>query len=294
MDSSGRLVLGTVQFGLPYGVSQGGATVPPAEVRLILDAARRTGIRTLDTAAGYGASECLIGSLEEADAFEIVTKTLSARTTETEAADLAAIDSAFRASLDKLKRGRVSALLVHNAGDLSGRGGAALWAQLERYRQDGLAGKIGVSVYDAAEAESLMERFPIEIVQLPLNVLDQRPLQSGALERLASSGIVVHARSALLQGLLLMQPDELPPSLRPARQALERWRAAYMAADVSPLAAALGFVLSVPGVSAMVFGVHSRDHLEQCIAATQQPVSLPWEALACDNPLVIDPRRWAS
>jgi aryl-alcohol dehydrogenase-like predicted oxidoreductase len=246
----------------------------------------------LDTAASYGASECLIGSYEEADAFEIVTKTLSVHPAETEPGDLAAIDSAFRASLDKLRRRRVAALLVHSAGNLAGRGGAALWAQLERYRRDGLAGKIGVSVYNAAEAEELMARFPIEIVQLPLNVFDQRPLRSGALERLASNGIIIHARSALLQGLLLMQADELPPALRAARPAVERWQAACVAADVSPLAAALGFVLGAPGVSAMVFGVHSRDHLAQCIAAIQQPVHLPWEVLACDSPLVVDPRRW--
>lgn len=294
MDPIARLVLGTVQFGLPYGVSQGSARVPLAEVRQILDAARRAGIQMLDTAAGYGASECLIGSLEEADSFEIVTKTLSVRPGETESADLVTIDSAFRTSLDKLKRRRVSALLVHNAGNLAGRGGVALWAQLERYRQDGLAAKIGVSVYDPAEAEALVARFPIEIVQLPLNVLDQRSIRSGALERLASNGVIIHARSALLQGLLLMRPDELPPTLRRAGPALERWHTACVAADVKPLAAALGFVLSVPGVSGTVFGVHSREHLAQCVAAIQQSVRLSWEVLACDNPLVIDPRRWMS
>jgi aryl-alcohol dehydrogenase-like predicted oxidoreductase len=287
-----RLILGTVQFGLPYGVSHRGGAVAPDEVERILATAQRAGVRTLDTAAAYGESERVVGSLETALAFEIVTKTLPRRASEPETADLAAIDSAFRASLDKLRRQRVAALLVHDVRNLQGRGGAALWTQLERYRQDGLAGRIGVSVYDAAEAEALAARFPIEIVQLPLNVFDQRPVRSGALERLAAGGIVVHVRSPLLQGLLLMPPAELPPVLDRARPAVDRWRAACAAAGATPLAAALGFVLAKPEVSGLVVGVHSSDHLAQCLAAIQQPVALRWASFASDDPVVIDPRRW--
>ncbi len=235
-----RLILGTVQFGLPYGVSHRGGAVARDEVERILTAAHSAGVRTLDTAAAYGESERVIGSVAAALPFEIVTKTLPLGASEPDPDDLAAIDSAFRASLDKLGRQRVAALLVHDVRNLDGQGGAALWAQLERYRRDGLAGKIGVSVYDAAEAEALAARFPIEIVQLPLNVFDQRSTLSGVLERLAAGGIIVHARSPLLQGLLLMLPDELPPALQHARPAVEFWRSACAAAGVTPLAAALG------------------------------------------------------
>lgn len=292
MKAVDRLILGTVQFGLPYGVSHRGGAVARDEVGQILHLAHRAGVRTLDTAAAYGESERVIGSLEAALPFEIVTKTMPLRSSEPDADDLVAIDRAFFCSLEKLRRARISALLVHDVGILKGRAGAALWAHLERYRRDGLVDRIGVSVYDATEAEALSARFPVEIVQLPLNVFDQRPVTSGALERLAAEGIVIHARSPLLQGLLLMPPGELPTALRRAAPALERWRAACAAADTSPLAAALAFVLASPAVSGLVLGVHSSDHLAQCLAALEQPVALCWRSLACDDAILVDPRRW--
>jgi len=69
-----RLILGTVQFGLPYGVSHRGGAVASDEVARILDAAHRAGVRTLDTAAAYGESERVIGSVAAALPFEIVTQ----------------------------------------------------------------------------------------------------------------------------------------------------------------------------------------------------------------------------
>lgn len=292
MSDIDRLILGTVQFGLSYGVSHHGGPVALGEVERILNTARRAGVRTLDTAVAYGESERVIGSLETAVAFEIVTKTLPLRTSELGKDELVAIDLAFRGSLEKLRRPHVAALLVHDVRHLEGSGGAALWAQLERYRRDGLAVRIGVSVYDADEAEALAVRFPLDVVQLPLNVFDQRPIASGALERLAAAGIIIHARSPLLQGLLLMLPGDLPTALGHARPAIEGWRSACAAAGVSPLAAALGFVLARPEVSGFVVGVHSSDHLEQCLMAIEQPVTLGWESFALTDSSVVDPRSW--
>ena len=47
-------------------------------------------------------------------------------------------------------------------------------------------------------------------IQIPVNALDRRAIHSGLLRRLKTKGVEIHARSVFLQGLLLMQPTELP------------------------------------------------------------------------------------
>ena len=287
-----RLVLGTVQFGLAYGVSHQGGAVSRSEAADILTFATKSGIRTLDTAAAYGESESVLGELLDVNAsLGIVTKTVPIRTDALATSDITAIDEGFRRSLVRLRRDRVSALLVHDSRDLLASGGDRLWTLLETYRADGLAARIGVSVYDATEIEAVLARYPVELMQLPASVFDQRLVLDGTLERLASRGVAVHIRSLLLQGLLLMAPEALPASLAAAVPAMRRWRKACVAESVTPLAAALAFGMAQP-VEGLVIGVHSRMHLMECLAAIAQPVSLPWGSFACNDAGVVDPRQW--
>jgi aryl-alcohol dehydrogenase-like predicted oxidoreductase len=288
-----RLVLGTVQFGLAYGVSHKDGAVPYAEVGRILDLAWQSGARTLDTAAAYGESEQVIGSLDISAGFGVITKTVPIRAAELGAADFTTIEQGFRGSLEKLRRRSVDALLVHNVQNLQGRGGAELWSRLERLRAEGATARIGISVYDVSEAEEAIRRFPVEVVQLPLNVFDQKAVRGGGLERLAARGVIIHARSVFLQGLLLMEPTDLPAHLRQAAPVIERWRANCARQGVTPLAAALGFVMAQPAVAKLVVGVHSREQLSAYLGALGQSAALPWASFACDDPAVIDPRAWS-
>jgi aryl-alcohol dehydrogenase-like predicted oxidoreductase len=294
VTSVDRLVLGTVQFGLPYGVSHAGGAVAADEVARILDLAGEAGVRTLDTAAAYGGSERVLGSLDASRHFDIITKTIPVTAAEVDDAAIATIEAGVHASLEQLRCARVAGLLVHNVQNLAGSGGARLWSCLERFHTDGQVAQLGVSVYSAEEAEAAADRFPIEFVQLPLNVFDQRPVASGGLERLAARGIRIYVRSVFLQGLLLMDPEALPADLAGAAPFLRRWREACATEGASPLAAALSFALSQPAVAGLVVGVHSREHLAECLDVLGHPVSLAWPALSCADPRVTDPRTWSN
>ena len=70
-----KLGLGTVQFGMNYGMSNLRGRTPPAEVDHILRLAADNGVQVLDTAAVYGDSEVVLGKLLAPDHdFRIVTK----------------------------------------------------------------------------------------------------------------------------------------------------------------------------------------------------------------------------
>jgi aryl-alcohol dehydrogenase-like predicted oxidoreductase len=288
-----RLALGTVQFGLDYGVTHGGGRVPEGEVRNILAVAREAGIDTLDTAAGYGDAEDVLGRVEAGQSFRIITKTAAAGLAVVGDADIDRIEARFIQSLEKLAIPSVDSVLVHAVADLLVPGGDRLWTRMERWRAQGLVRRIGVSVYDRTEVDAVLARFSPDLVQVPLNALDQRMLRDGTIRRLASRGIAVHVRSIFLQGLLLQPPVDCPARLSRTLPLLEHWWSICRDQGIPPITAALRFGLDIKDIERIVVGVHNAAHLRAIIAATQTPVNnLDWEALAAHDFEAVDPRRW--
>jgi aryl-alcohol dehydrogenase-like predicted oxidoreductase len=104
-------------------------------------------------------------------------------------------------------------------------------------------------------------------------------------------GVEIHARSLFLQGLLFM--DNPPEKLRPARSHLANMRAQLRDAGTTPLAAALGFVLSRPEIAFGLVGVTSASELNEIVAAAQSPLpDLDWAAFALDDELTLTPSLW--
>lgn len=277
-----RLALGTVQFGLDYGVSNRAGEVPDDELDTILTLARKLGVDTLDTAQAYGKAETRLGSRHTAD-FQLVGK-LAPGIQATEVA------TSVAGSLQRLARPRLDGLLLHRSQDAN----PALFEPLAELQRQGLVGKLGVSVYAPEElARWLAQGYPLELVQLPANLLDQRFLRSGWLDRLQALGCEIHVRSLFLQGLLLMQPAMRPDYFQAFARPLARlddWHP-----HLSPLHKALSLIPALPQVSRFVVGV-CHAHELAAIASTYAHLHPCHDdelaALACDAPGLINPAMW--
>lgn len=288
-----KLALGTVQFGMPYGISNKTGQVASDEVVKILDFASAKGLRILDTAPGYGNSESVLGmSLVKEHGFLIVTKTLPVRSDVIRPEDIFKIEATFERSLRHLGQPSVYGLLVHHSSDLLNPGGERLYESLLRWKYEGRVSKIGVSIYTNDECDRLIDQYAFDIVQLPLNVFDQRLVQDGTLKRLHASGVEIHVRSAFLQGVLLMPSEDLPPYFAALKPSHEEYILALAQAGVSPLAAALGYLHQLPEVSAVLVGVENSLQFRECFDAAGHVVSLDFQRFAVDNPRMLDPRVW--
>lgn len=287
-----RLGLGSVQFGLPYGVTNTSGQVASDEVKKILGRAAESGIQLIDTAAAYGEAEQVVGdALSDLRIdFQVVTKSLplAGRT-------IKDVRERFNRSLQNLNLLFVDGFLFHNGADLLGPHGQDLFSLFRDMRSEGKIRKIGVSVYSPDEALTLLEAFPFELVQLPLNVFDQRFLKSGALDTLRSRGVEIHARSVFLQGALLAEerdmfriPDRLTQSVRDFQQAA-------IQNGVTAMEAALYFVRR-QNVEVVIVGVTSLAELVQLInvwerVSSSNLIELPWSSFAQAEE-VVDPRKW--
>lgn len=292
-----QLGLGTVQFGLDYGVSNRQGRTPEPEVRRILELAARGGVRVLDTAAAYGDSEAVLGRCLAADAsFRIVTKTVPLREARGSAAAPGLVREGFARSLERLGRDAVDGLLAHHAADLLGPGGDAVFAVLDGLRSAGAARRIGLSVYAGADVDAALDRFDFDLIQVPANVLDQRLLSGGQLRRLRERGVEVHVRSVFLQGLLLMDPAAAPAWFEPVRHRLAAWRAALDERGLTPAQGALAFARSLDADVVLV-GVEDAAQMAANIAdfakaGTEGLDSAAFAPFAIDDERYVNPGKW--
>lgn len=288
-----KLGLGTVQFGMDYGVSNRQGRTPPREVERILAYAAEHGVRVLDTAAIYGDSEEVLGRLLPAwHRFDIVTK-LPSLLSEEGRFDAEAADRMLAQSLARLRQSAVFGLLLHRPNDLLSPAGDEVMAWLQRCQEAGWAEKVGVSVYAEDDVDGLCERFPIQLIQAPVNIFDQRLVCSGALRRCRERGAEVHARSVFLQGLLLMDADELPAYFRPYARQIEGYRRYVRVNGLAPLEAALAYVNELEEVDAFVCGVNDCTQLLQLVAAVLgEGRGLDFDSFAVNDPALLNPAQW--
>lgn len=279
-----KLALGTVQFGLNYGNFGANRQVELSEVASILTRAREAGINLLDTARAYGQSEMVLGAVNAADHFHIITKCPPLAQ---ERDPVGALRIAFENSCNALGVKRVAGYLLHNAEDIEYPG---VWNALEALVASQRVDRIGVSAYGYDEAETLCRRYPLTLVQLPANVL--MPWYA---ERGLPHGVEVHVRSAFLQGFLLSDPAQLPERFQPWRTTLETFHARAAQLGLTPQAAALAPLLQSPHIDRVVVGVERLAQFDQVLDAISTiDASRPLDLGKYSNvtAALTDPRTW--
>lgn len=255
-----KIALGTVQFGIPYGINNPKGKISVQEVRRIVEIARAGEIDTVDTAAGYGESERVLGNCGVKD-FQVITKI------DPKAQTPDAIDQSLRKSLALLEMDRLHGVLVHDTAGFFGC--PANWTHLRRLRDTGVVLKIGVSVYRPSELEALLKRgFAIEIVQVPYSILDTR--FKALFPRLRDAGIEIHVRSIFLQGIFFMCPQSLPTHFAPVVPRIERVKEISRRLCVPLSTVLLAFGVLEPEIYRVVIGVDNEAHLQQNLDAVER------------------------
>jgi aryl-alcohol dehydrogenase-like predicted oxidoreductase len=285
-----RLGLGTVQLGLPYGATNQAGKPDHAAAGALLRAAQAGGFALIDTASTYGDSEEVLGACMPSDWHPpIITKTPPLRDR-----GAALATESLQRSLERLGR-PVTGLLVHHAQDLLGAEGDALLNALLRAKESGSVRQIGVSVYNTAEIDAVLERFRPDIVQLPASLADRRPIHSGHVAKLAAAGAEVHCRSVLLQGMLLAQSASLHrffEGLTPFLDLLDDWG---RDTGKSRLALCLAFLMQSDGFESIILGAATAAEVSGLAAAAVEARScpcLPWENLPKLDERLLSPVNW--
>jgi aryl-alcohol dehydrogenase-like predicted oxidoreductase len=287
--------LGTVQLGMNYGISNKGEKTSPLDARKLLQVAIDNHIDVLDTASAYGTSESVLGeTLPEPHRFEVVTKIPPLNLAKIEKEDIEKVEEVFKDSLKKLGQNKVFGLLLHNADDLLADGGFDLFGRLQQFKSQGLVKKIGVSVYHTNQVEKILAHYKIDLIQLPINVLNQSFMVEGCLSQLKSHDVEVHVRSVFLQGLLLMPLEEISNFFTPILPVLKRYHSFLKDNKLTPVQGALSFIQQIPELDVVVLGVNNAAQLLSNINdhAVVQKLNIDFSPFAVVDEKMINPSLW--
>jgi aryl-alcohol dehydrogenase-like predicted oxidoreductase len=290
MKNIDKIALGTVQFGIDYGINSDSGKIHYNEVVKILNYARSIGINFLDTAPAYGSSQQVLGKTGIND-FEVVTKTrkFSQKTITSQDTDFLISD--FNQSLEVLNTSSVYGLLIHDPSDLLKSGSEELFIKLQALKQEGLVSKIGVSIYNFRELEDIMNNFDIDLVQLPLSIFDKRLVGNGMLNKLYKQGVEIHVRSIFLQGLLLMSKKSRPNKFNRWNTLWNTWDEWLKDNNVSALEACIRYAISLSEVSKVLVGIDSKDQLTKIIDSIDNFPALP-DFFFTDDDILLNPSNW--
>lgn len=294
-DGINKIGLGTVQFGIDYGITNHAGQTGPDEVAKILKIAKSENIRILDTARLYGNSEEVLGNSISSTDFKIVTKISPIKKPKITETEIDFIKSSLSQSLAALKTDRIYGLMLHHADDLLTKGAEKINDTFRQWKSDGIVQKTGISVYDQTQIENILQKFDFDIIQIPASVFDQRLTKSGILKKLKEKGVEIHVRSAFLQGILLSTPDTIPDNLEGLKKPLVDFIAACETTDQSQASAALGFLLDNPDIDHIICGVNSAAQLSELCQQAKSYKTLPkdfFDSFEVHDKTLLNPALW--
>lgn len=256
-----RLMLGTVQFGLSYGIANKAGQPSYEEVCRIIATAYEGGVNCLDTAAVYGTSEETLGralaDLGIADRMTIATKV-------TQLADDVPMDTAAEiieeSVVESLKRLRLECLpicMFHREENFQ------YIEPLLKLKERGLVKHIGSSVMTPSASLEIIRSGHAEMMQLPTSVLDSRFTRGGVLEEGSKRGMGMFIRSIYLQGLLLMPEDDVLPELAEVIPIRRKLAALAGEAGITLAELAVRYLLGDSRITCLVVGVDTVEQMKE-------------------------------
>jgi aryl-alcohol dehydrogenase-like predicted oxidoreductase len=285
-----KLAIGTVQFGLQYGIANKTGQISEKEARKILKYAKEANIDTIDTAIGYGNSEYCLGSIG-VDGWNVVTKIPEIPKGCLNVTSW--INEKLKQSLNRLGVNSVKGLMLHRPMQLLETVGEEIWQTLKELKQKKMVKKIGFSIYEPDELDKLWYNFKPEIVQAPYNIFDQRLKESGWMKKLYENNVEIHVRSLFLQGLLLMNSRSRPEKFNQWESLWEEWDQWLDQQQLTPLEAALGFVLKETMVDRAIVGVDSLAHLKGIISSSNIQMDNTSHNLKITDHNLFNPANWS-
>ncbi len=257
-----RLVLGTAQLGMNYGIANRSGKPDLKTAISIIHTAWESGICEFDTAAAYGESEQVLGKALNSVGIGNDVKIISKFHPNLDHLNHADMEQALEETLSRLKISQVYGLLLHREESLDlwdkGLGGT-----LEKFVRSGQVKHLGVSVYSPSKAIQALETDGITIVQLPTNILDRRFEQAGVFDCAQIREKTIYVRSVFLQGLLLMDPYSLPGNMHFAARVLKPLQSLARDVGLSVHALCIGYIKNTFPQSMLVFGAESPMQIKE-------------------------------
>ncbi len=256
--------MGTATFGTKYGVNNFQGEQSTNDSLAILQRAWDVGVVELDTAPEYATAEDIIGNFHQsAQRFGVYSKILNLPGQSFES-----WENSISKSMKSLRVPVLEGAYFHRPENLLDMNKNRVKEFMGTVLESGRVKKFGVSVYSINEIEKLLESFPeITLFQIPENILDRRMLNSTLLTDMAGIGHEIHVRSIFLQGLLLMDPNDVPKTLSGSAPRLNELTKFAEKKELTLVETCLSYLKLLKFASGYLVGISNANQLSEIMNA---------------------------
>jgi len=265
MNIINKIILGTAQFGMDYGINNKYGQVSKHQSLDILNFSYDNGIRSLDTAELYGNSIDIIGEFHRVypeKKFKIFSKI---------ATKISEYSKSISDNLNRLNIDHYTGYMIHNYKDL--KNDRKLYDEIYEAKKAGLIKKIGISLYSNEEIKDTVENYNFDFIQLPFNLLDNSNKREKIIKSAISSKIEIHIRSIFLQGLFFTPRSLFPNKLKPLEKYLDK--IISLSSDLELDQLAIKYPIQKDYIDRIIFGVDNVKQLQRNLSIIEDNLLIP-------------------
>jgi len=285
-----NIVIGTANFDNVYGIQKFKLSKKKIKQK-ILKVILKSKIRTLDTAFDYNQSLNLFKNSNLKN-YKIITKVkLPAKNIDF---FLKNFENKIISKINELEINYFDYLLLHNSDDLKIKKGQILLDKILNLKKKKIIKKIGVSIYDPKELAVVYKNFKPDLIQAPLNIFDQRLINSNLYNLMKKNNTKLQVRSIFLQGMLLKDINELKrmhvnKKLINKISIFEKW---CEKKKISRLEACISFIKKIKNIKFITIGFNSDAELKQILKGFKSKKNIYFKQPSIISNQLIDPRKW--
>ena len=282
-----KIVLGTVQLGLPYGINNAQGKPNEEEAFRILDLALQNNISLLDTADAYGNATEVIGAYlyrNPSATVEIINKFID---------DNISLSVKFEKSLRLLSSNSLYAYMYHRFSDYSS---GKFAKDLNRLKEEKKIMKVGVSVYSLQELEQVIADTTVDLIQLPLSPFDYSHEKQELVKEAKAAGKEIHVRSVFLQGLLFKTPDQLTGNLKSLYEPLKKFHEIVHSLQLNARQVCLNYAVHKAEIDHVLIGVDTatqlRENMDSILPYFDGEIMKKVESIVVSDVAMLNPSNW--
>ena len=255
-----KLILGTVQFGLDYGINNSIGKPTNKNIYKILDYAYENGIRTLDTAESYGNAHLIIGNYLKKNSkkkFKLISKLNSKQILNKGKLKFHIINKLKEFNIEY-----IHGYMIHDFKNFIQN--EYLLKELESIKREGFINIVGISLYENDEIVNVINNYNnFDFIQVPFNLLDNETRRGKVLKLAKKKNIKIFSRSTFLQGLFFKQLNSFPSNLNPLKKYIKKIKNIQASSQTDINSIALNYCLSKKYIHKVLIGVESLSQLKK-------------------------------
>ena len=285
MNLKKKLIIGTANFGSPYGLLK--KKISNQSFKKIITDCKRYKIDRFDLAESYQLPKNYIEKIKK----QKIHLKFEFSEYRFKNIDSIIIQKKILTFLNKNNLKKIDTLLLHNQNDLISSNSKNIYNALAHLKKNKKILNIGVSFYDTDVLIKVLNKYKIDSLQVPINLFNHDFIKPSLIKLYKQLNLKVYARSIFLQGVLLnfFDNDIYSKKFNKFKTIFNNLKRFQTNNNLTPLEHSLNFIYSLKFLNGIIIGIDNEHHLHKIINTEIKKINI----IRYRVPKVFkDPRNW--